>query len=355
MRLEINHFNIFLIVFVTFLASYLLVYLMRIIAPYFDFLDKPNSSRKIHSKPIPTLGGIGIFLSFLLGYMLFANENTLMISILIASFIILLLGIFDDIKPIPAKYKILIHILIASIVVFYGKLTLDRAEIFGYVFEFKELAPFISLFIIVATINAINLIDGMDGLCAGISSIYFLTISIISVVLNKMGGLDILLSLIMLGSTLGFLVHNFPPAKIFMGDTGSTFLGLMISIISLLGFKTLTLTSFVIPLLILTFPIMDTLFAIIRRRLKGKPIGEADRDHLHHQLLKLKFSKKTSVLIIYFIDGVFSLTSVLYALGYRDEMVVCYIFIVFMVLFLVFKTDILFEHKKGKEKIKNGC
>ena len=355
MRLEINHFNIFLIVFVTFIASYFLVYLMRIIAPYFDFLDKPNSSRKIHSKPIPTLGGVGIFLSFLLGYMFFANENTLMISILIASFIILLLGIFDDIKPIPAKYKILVHILIASIIVFYGGLTLDRAEMFGYALEFKKLAPIISVIIIVATINAINLIDGMDGLCAGISSIYFLTIAIISVVLNKMGGLDVVLSLIMLGSTLGFLVHNFPPAKIFMGDTGSTFLGLMISIIALLGFKTLTLTSLVIPLLILTFPIMDTLFAIIRRRLKGKPISEADRDHLHHQLLKLKFSKRTSVLIIYFIDMIFSLTSILYSLGYRDEMVVCYIFIVFMVLFLIFKTDILFEHKKGKDKIKNEC
>ena len=189
----------------------------------------------------------------------------------------------------------------------------------------------------------------MDGLCAGISSIYFLTISIIGFLLNKFGGLDVILCLIMLGSTLGYLVHNFPPAKIYQGDTGSTFLGLMISIIFLLGFKTTTLTSLIIPLLILAIPIMDTLFAIIRRKLKGQKIDHADKEHIHHQMMK-RFSKKNSLLVIYAINIVFSATTIFYVLGHDIEVVVCYVILLFILLFLVFKTDIIFERSKNKKQ-----
>ena len=237
-----------------------------------NIMDIPNE-RSVHKKPTPLLGGIAIFLSFLFGFILFGNQNPLMISILIASFLILLLGIFDDIKPIKARYKFIIHILVALIVVFYGGLKLTHVDIFGLSLNFKWMSPYVTILIIVGIINAVNLIDGLDGLCAGISSIYFLTIGVIALILNKFNGLDIILSFIMLGSTLGFLVFNFPPAKIFMGDTGSTFLGLMISVIMLLGFKTVTLTSLLIPLVLLILPITDTLFAIIRRALNKKPTG----------------------------------------------------------------------------------
>ena len=354
MNLVVNGHNIILIIFVCFLASALMVEGMKKISTYLEIFDIPNEKRKIHDKPIPLLGGVGMFLSFLLGYMLFAPKNTLMLSILISSFLILLLGIFDDFgkktkKTIPARYKFLVHVIIAGIVVFYGGLVLGEVTLFNLRLDFGIFSPYVTMFIIVGAINAINFIDGLDGLCAGISSIYFLTIAIIAMGLNLLGGLDVILSLIMLGATLGYLYHNFPPAKIYQGDTGSTFLGLMISVIALIGFKTMTLTSLVIPLVVLFIPIIDTVLAICRRKLKGKSIGEADGEHIHHQLLKMGLAKRKSILIIYAVDILFSITSILYAFGYRKEMVVSYIFILFMVIFLVLKTDVLFERNKGKK------
>ena len=348
MNFNINGHNVFLIVIVTFLSSFIFVYLARKIATFIGAIDIPNE-RSAHKNPTPLLGGIGIFLAFLLGYMLFGEENTLMISILMSSFLILLLGVFDDIKPIRAKYKFLVHIIVAAIVVFYGGLSLNKIDMFQYELYFGWLSPYITMLIIIATINAINLIDGLDGLCAGISSIYFLTIGIIALILNNLGGLDIILSFIMLGSTLGFLIHNFPPAKIFMGDTGSTFLGLMISVIMLLGFKTVTFTSLLIPLILLLLPIADTLFAIIRRVINKKPIGEADKEHIHHQLLK-RFSKRNTILVIYAINIIFSIITIFYALGHKKEMIIFYILLMFIFLFLIFKTNVLFNHDKKEKK-----
>jgi UDP-GlcNAc:undecaprenyl-phosphate GlcNAc-1-phosphate transferase len=300
---------------------------------------------------MPLLGGLGIFFAFLLGYMLFAPKNNLMLSILISSFLIMLLGLFDDMTksntPMPNKYKVLVQIVVACIVVFYGGLQLTKATLFGLTLNFGIISPFITILIIVAIINAVNLIDGLDGLCAGISSIYFLTIAVIGFVLNKFGGLDIILSLIMLGSTLGYLVHNFPPAKIYQGDAGSTFLGLMMSVIFLIGFKTTTLTSLIIPMFLLAIPIMDTLFAIIRRKLKGEAIDHADKEHIHHQFLK-KFDKKSTLLVIYAINIVFSITTIFYTLGDKEIVIGCYIVLILIVLYLVLKTDVIFErHKKS--------
>lgn len=357
MSLTINGYNIFLIVFVCFISSLLLIFLIKKISIYLNIVDIPNEGRKIHKKAMPLMGGVGIFLSFLIGYMLFAPKNTLMLSILISSFLVLLLGIFDDFgkkdeRTLPAKYKFLVHLVIAAIVVFYGGLELNDITFFGLYFELGVFAPYITIFVIVGIINAINLIDGLDGLCAGISSIYFLTIAIIALGLNLLGGLDVILSLIMLGATLGYLFHNFPPAKIYQGDTGSTFLGLMISVIALIGFKTMTLTSLIIPLIILFIPLLDTLFAIIRRLIKHKKITEADGEHLHHQLLKMGLGTRKSILVIYAVDILFSITSIFYAFGYRREMIVSYVVIIFIVLFLIFKTDILFDRSKLKKGVK---
>jgi len=353
-HLEVNGHNILIIVFTTFLASLLFVEMMKRVAVFLKVLDIPNEKRKIHTKPMPLLGGIGIFLAFLLGYMLFAPKNNLMLSILISSFLIMLLGLFDDMTksetPMPNKYKIIVQITVACIVVFYGGLRLDKATLFGLTFNFGFLSPFLSILIIVAIINAINLIDGLDGLCAGISSIYFLTIAVIGFILNKFEGLDIILCLIMLGSTLGYLVHNFPPAKIYQGDAGSTFSGFMISVIFLLGFKTTTLTSLIIPMFLLAIPIMDTLFAIIRRKLKGKKIDQADREHIHHQFLK-KFSKKSTLLIIYAINIVFSITTVFYTLGDKGVVIPCYVLLMAIVLYLILGTDVIIERNK-KAKLK---
>ena len=343
--LEVSGHNAFLVLGVCFVTSVLLVWLMRKVAMYLGVYDIPNE-RKVHKTPVPLLGGVGIFLTFLFGYILFGEPSDIMSSILISSFLILLLGIFDDIKPIPAKYKLVVHILIAAVVVFYGGLKLDELSFLGIHIKLGIFAPFVTVLMIVGIINAINLIDGLDGLSSGIASIYFLTTAIIGFILNKFGGLDITISIIMLGATLGYLVHNFPPAKIYMGDAGSTFIGLIISIIILIGFRTLTLTSLIIPSLLLAIPILDTLFAIIRRKLKHQPAMQPDKEHLHHQLLKMHFSKVKTILIIYLINAIFSVTSIFYAIGYEYEMIVCYIVLLFLVIFVILKTNIIFERKK---------
>lgn len=353
MKLIVNEHNVFIIVLVTFLTSLLLVPIIKKIALHVGAMDEPNA-RKIHKVPMPRLGGLAIYLAFLLGYMFYGEINTQMISILIGSFLLILVGIVDDIKPVSARYKLLVQIVAASVVVLYGKLSFSEISFLGLKFYFDPaINSLLSIIFIVAITNAINLIDGLDGLAGGISSIYFLTIAIIAFILNRLGGLDIILSLIMLGSTLGFLVHNFPPAKIFMGDTGSLFLGFMISIIALLGYKVTTFTSLIVPVCILAIPIFDTIFAILRRLLKGQNIGVADKEHFHHQLLKMKYSPVASILIIYAIDILFASVSIFYVLGDNQIAIALYVFLMIMLLFIVLKTDILFDHSKKKEKEKN--
>lgn len=350
MNLVVNNHNILEIILVTFLVSLILVPIAKKVANHVGAVDMPNA-RKIHKKAMPRMGGLAIFGGFLIGYILYGDITTQMLSVLIGSFIIFLLGIFDDIKPIPAKYKFLVQIIAAIIVVVYGKIYFTELTFLGLKIEFSLLVSYVlSVFFIVAISNAINLIDGMDGLASGISSIYFATIATIAIVLNRLGGLDIVLSLIMLGATLGFLAWNFPPAKIFMGDSGSLFLGFMISIIALLGFKVTTLTSLVIPITILAIPIFDTVLAILRRMLKGESIGSPDKEHFHHQLLKLKFSTKTSLIIIYSVNIMFSAISIFYVLGDNREAMVLYLILMLFLLFIILKTDILYEHKKKKNK-----
>lgn len=350
MNLVVNNHNIFIIVLITFLTSLLLVPLVKKIAIHVNAMDEPNE-RKIHKVPMPRLGGLAIYFSFLLGYILYGEINTQMISILISSFLLVIVGIFDDIKSVPARYKFLVQVIAASIVVVYGNLGFTEISFLGIKLHFNQIINnIIAIFFIVGITNAINLIDGLDGLASGISVIYFFTIAIIAILLNRMGGLDIILSLIMLGSTLGFLFHNFPPAKIFMGDTGSLFLGFMISIIALLGYKVTTFTSLVVPVVILAIPIFDTAFAIFRRLLKGQNIGVADKEHFHHQLLKMKYSPVASILIIYAIDISFAAISILYILGDNQVAIAIYVILMILLLFVVLKTDILFEHRKKKKK-----
>ena len=349
MNIEVNNVNIFYIILITFISSLILVPLIRDIAIHINAMDIPDK-RKVHKKPMPRLGGLAIFLSFLVGYMFFAPLTTQMISILIGSFLIVLLGIIDDIKPLKATTKLWGQILVSLILVFYGNVYINELSFLGMNLNLGLWAYPLSLFITVACINSINLIDGLDGLAAGTSSIYFITIIIISILLGRTDSLGFILCLIMLGSTLGFLKYNFNPASIFMGDTGSMFLGFMVAVISLLGFKTATLTSFLIPILILFIPILDTLLAILRRLIKGESIGKPDKEHVHFQLLNKTSSVKKTVLIIYFINALFSAVSVLYAIGKTNIAIALYSLLMLISIIFIFKTDILYKHDKTSKK-----
>ena len=319
------------------------------VANHVGALDIPNE-RKVHKVPIPRLGGLGIYMGFLLGYILFGTMSLRMNAILIGSFIIIVTGIVDDIKPIPAKIKFLFQIIAASVVAFYGKILLSDLSAFGFYIEFGVFSYPITILFIVSIINCINLIDGLDGLAAGLSSIYFITIGIVIVGWMHTFDLDAVITFVMLGSTLGFLCHNFHPAKIFMGDSGSMFLGYIIAVIALLGFKNVTLTTLLVPICLLAIPIMDTLFAILRRVINKKPIGEPDKQHLHHQLLNLNLSHRNTVLVIYFIDILFASAMLIYMLYDRTVGVIIYAILFIIVLVFILKTNIIIEHNhKGKE------
>lgn len=336
-------FEIVKMVLISTLFVGLITPFIKKIAIHIGALDIPDK-RKVHTEPIPRLGGLGVFLGLLLGYMLFGKQSILMNAILIASFIIVITGMIDDIKPISAKTKFLGQIAAACIIVFYGNLLLKDMNFWGINLDFGILAYPITIFFILGCINCINLIDGLDGLSSGISGIYFLTIGIITTIKGN-NDLAFVLCFVMLGCCIGFLFHNFNPAKIFIGDSGSMLLGLIISVVALLGFKTTTLSSLIIPLLVLAIPILDTLFAIIRRKLKGESISKPDKFHIHHQLLNMNFNQRQTVIIIYIVDALFAAASIIYALGNPKFGYIIYGILLLIIVMFVSKTNVVVEHK----------
>ena len=331
------------IVAVTFLFSAVIMFLMRKIAVHIGAMDNPTSAegnRHIHKTATPKLGGLGIFLAFLFGYMLFGEQSIRMNAILIGSFIVILMGIIDDLNPVRAKYRFLAHIAAASVIVFYGGILLDNITAFGYSINFGILSYPITIICLVACTDIIDLIDGLDGLSGGICSIFYSTIAIIGFFQGRAGSLVMILTLIMLGSTLGFLLHNFHPARIFAGDC-VTFMGFIIGVITLLEFKGPALISFFVPITILAIPILDTLFAIIRRLLKGQPPFQADKQHLHHQLLGMNLSQTSTVLIIYAINILFAAAAIFFTLIDPFIGQILFIVLFILILWLVFHTSII--------------
>lgn len=341
--------QVLIIIVTTFIFTVLLVPIIKKISLHIGAVDKPNE-RRVNKVNMPNLGGLAIFSGFILGYMFFCEQTVIMNAILIGSFILIITGIIDSINSIKARYQLIAQIAAAFVVVFYGGLLLSEIDAFGLHLNFGIFAYPITIIFIVGMINVINLIDGLDGLAAGISSIYFVTIGVIAFIMNKTGGLDIVLSFIMLGSSIGFLVHNFHPAKIFMGQSGSMFLGFIISIIALLGFKNVTLTSFLVPILIMAVPILDTFFAILRRLINKQSIAKPDKQHLHHQLLKMNFSHRTTVLIIYYIDALFAFASIVYVLKDAKLGIFLYITLFIIVMWFVITTNIVVNNRRLKKK-----
>lgn len=272
-------------------------------------VDKPNA-RKVHEKVMPRLGGLAIFIGVIVGFFVGGLYNEKVTAITLGGILITIIGMLDDKYELSAKVKFVGQILVASLIVGSG-LTIQLLTI-PYIGDF-ELGTFgipVTIFWIVAITNAINLIDGLDGLSAGISVIGIATIAFMAGSAGSM--LIFTFAMILIGSTVGFLFYNFHPAKIFMGDTGALFLGYSISILSLLGlYKSVTLFSVVIPIIILGVPIFDTAFAIIRRIANKKPISSPDKSHLHHRLLAIGLSHRNTVLAIYAFGILFSVSALI--------------------------------------------
>ncbi|MFZ7943814.1 glycosyltransferase family 4 protein [Neobacillus sp. 19] len=297
--------------FLCFLSTILLTPLVKKLAFKIGATDKPNQ-RKVHQKIMPRLGGLAIYISFIIGMLILSPDNANALPIIFGSIIIIITGILDDVLELSAKVKFIAQIAAAAVVVVWGGVDVDFINLpFGGQIQFGYLSIPIAIIWIVGITNAINLIDGLDGLAAGVSSIALITISGMAMIMGN--GFVTVVAAIVLASTLGFLLYNFHPAKIFMGDTGALFLGYMISVLSLLGFKNVAIISFIVPIIILGVPISDTFFAILRRIVNKKPLSAPDKSHLHHCLLRSGFTHRQTVLIIYAIAAFFGLSAIIFS------------------------------------------
>ena len=273
-------------------------------------LDKPDA-RKVHKNPIPRIGGLGIYLAFmaamaavLLMVEVDAEVRQEITGLMVGGSLIVALGLVDDYTNLPAKVKLLGQIVAACVLVLGFEVRIDFiTDPFGDYLFLEFLAVPATIFWIVGLTNTVNLIDGLDGLAAGVSSIAAVTIFLVALQQGFM--LVAVLTAALAGAAFGFLYYNFNPARIFMGDTGSMFLGFMLSGISVVGvMKSAAIVALVVPILALGLPILDTTFAIVRRWLAGEPIMKPDKGHLHHRLLNLGFTQRQAVLLMYVISAV---------------------------------------------------
>lgn len=296
----------------TFFVTYTTTPLVRKLAFRVGAIDIPKDERRMHSKPIPTMGGLAIFVAFAFGVLAFVDLDSTYVGLLIGALMIIILGIFDDIYDLKPYIKLLGQICAALVVCFSG-VVIEKITWFDQIVFFGNWAIPITVLWIVAVTNTINLIDGLDGLACGIVAIS--SFALLAVSLLSAGNPTVtVVAAVLAGACLGFLPYNLNPAKIFMGDAGAMFLGFILSVISIQGFfKVNAVVSFGIPFLVLGLPIVDTAFAIIRRLVKGQHPFRADRKHLHHRLIDMGLNQKQSVSLLYAISALLAIAAVLFA------------------------------------------
>ena len=298
---------------VAFLVALIATPVVKSLAFKVGAVDVPKDNRRMHDHPIPRMGGLAIYLGFLLSVLLFLDLNAQMRGMLLGATIIVVLGIFDDIYALGAKLKFLIQIGAALVAVLSGNVieTLSNPNVFSsnLYWDLGWLSIPVTVLWIVAITNAVNLIDGLDGLACGVSTISALTMLVISLAVADAPVAVVMAALA--GACIGFLPYNLNPAKIFMGDTGSTFLGFILAVMSIQGlFKFYTIISFAVPFLMLGLPIFDTCFAFIRRIAHGQSPMHPDRSHVHHRLIDMGFNQKQAVAVLYIISAILGLCAV---------------------------------------------
>jgi len=298
---------------VSFMVALITTPIVKALAFRVGAVDDPNKDkdpeRRMHSRPIPRMGGLAIFLGFLVSVLMFGALDSHIRGLMLGAVIIVILGIFDDIYDLPAKFKFLVQIVAALVAVFSGNVI---EHLFTYPLGWLSIP--VSVIWIVGVTNAVNLIDGLDGLACGVSTISSMTLLVIALLMREAQTPILVAALV--GGCLGFLPYNLNPAKIFMGDTGSTFLGFALGVISIQGlFKHYMFISFVVPFLMLGLPIFDTCFAFVRRIAHGQSPMHADRSHVHHRLIDMGFSQKQAVGVLYVISAILGLSAVVLTAG----------------------------------------
>ncbi|WP_053218138.1 glycosyltransferase family 4 protein [Virgibacillus senegalensis] len=296
---------------ISLVSTALLVFPVKKLAVKLGAMDEPEA-RKIHTFAIPRLGGLAIVAGTVLGLLYLQPVHRHLVEIILGAAIIVILGILDDKFQLRPAYKLIGQIGAAGVLIYAG-LIIERINLplFGLV-ELGNFSYIVTLLWIVGITNAMNLIDGLDGLASGVSAIAL--VSVLIMALGDYRTVVVYFCVVLIASNIGFLFHNFYPAKIYMGDTGSMFLGYSVAVISLLGlFKNVTLFSFIIPVIVLAVPIFDTLFAIVRRLYNRENIMLPDKKHIHYQLLASGFSHRATVLIIYGFSAIFGVLGILFS------------------------------------------
>lgn len=340
---------------VSFAFTFATTPLVRRFAFKIGAIDIPKDNRRMHKKPTARIGGLAIIFGFTVATLCFAQPSRQLYGTLAGAAIIAVMGVIDDCKNLPAKLKFVIQIIAALVVVFAGDIKIDVFTNPNFLSDnpYWVLPEWLSVTLTVIWIvfitNAVNFIDGLDGLAAGVSAIMSISLVFISI---RVGEYSIaILGIALMGSCFGFLPFNFNPAKIFMGDTGSTFLGFMLATLSIQGvFKSYAVISFAVPLLILGLPLFDALFAMIRRILRGQSPMTADRGHLHHRLVDMGFSQKQTVFILYAISGVLGITAVLLAESgvLRALLLVICVLILLLIGSMLGKNSYVHQHQDNR-------
>jgi UDP-GlcNAc:undecaprenyl-phosphate GlcNAc-1-phosphate transferase len=307
----------YLLVFFTSLGlSLILTPVAIFLAPKIGAVDIPRDGRRMHDKPMPRFGGLAIFVGTMASIAIFlAPTSPHMTGILVGGTLIYLLGAVDDLRGIRARVKFIGQIVVACVTFALGvRITFITGFIgidLGYTFFPMATSFIMTVLWIVGITNTINLIDGLDGLAAGVAALASLSIAYAAFITTGHSQATHAM-LCLAGGALGFLPLNFHPAKIFMGDSGSLFLGFMLAVLSIEGAtKSATVVATIAPVLVLGVPIFDTAFAILRRMINKRPIMEADKGHLHHRIMAAGFGQKRAVLMLYGISGSMGVAAVL--------------------------------------------
>ena len=305
--------KVMLAILIAFVVSFALTPVVKILAQKVGAMDVPGEARRVHDHPIPRMGGLAIFLGFIVSMLLFVDITQEVRGILLGSIIIVITGVIDDIISLRAWTKFLIQILSAVIAVLHGVVinVVSNPNVFSSqeAIVLGWLAIPLTVLWIVGITNSVNLIDGLDGLAVGVSTISCVTILVVALLVSEPNVALIVAALA--GACIGFMPYNMNPAKMFMGDTGATFLGYILATMSIQGlFKFYAIISFAVPFLILGLPIFDTAFAFIRRIAHGQSPMHADRSHIHHRLIDMGLSQKQAVASLYVISAILGLSAV---------------------------------------------
>ena len=307
--------NVMLALLVALVVSFLMTPVVKTFAYKVGAIDVPKDNRRMHKVPIPRLGGLAIFIGFMVSILLFVDirSDPQMQGILLGAVIIVVLGVVDDIMALPAMLKFVVQIAAALIPVMHGVRiqAISNPNLFSdsLYWVLGGLSVPITVLWIVGITNSVNLIDGLDGLANGVSAISATTMLVIAILVSE--GQVSLVMAALVGACVGFMPYNMNPAKMFMGDTGATFLGFILATMSIQGlFKFYAVISFAVPFLILGLPLFDTAFAFIRRIAHGQSPMHADRGHIHHRLIDMGLNQKQAVATLYVISAILGLSAV---------------------------------------------